>query len=1276
MKNLVKFALILCSLVAWVGCPGQTTIGNGTVITGGLAVQSLNALGGPITLVGDSSVSITPSGQNIQFHATGAAIAHVTNILKGDGSGNAIAATGSTNGSGDYQLPVTVSCSGTGISCSLIGTAWTITLTGAAGTGAVATGGPRNLAGYGSTSSTTVQPLPQIATIDSTLSLSTVNSVVAAFNCGSCTGNTGTVIIPDGVGLSLPFFNQTVGFPSANPGTGISDLRTGTHLYQMTSAGLACDARQITVSLTSSSANFTVTSGTLTAADTGKLMPIGYTVGGYNGTQYAFYPTITFVSGTSGTLSTSSPFTTSSPVVAWLGTDNNVALNGNGTTSIGAMGALGASNLVGLWPSGCSALSSQPLKWNNSQNLIGQSGATSFLIGSPALDVVTTVDASGNNINAPGLVFGNMQLVPDTSVDITRPYTVKSANGTVTNPTPVYRPDKNNTSAANNPLAPAWCVGCNNYVANTTQNSAVICVPNALGRTPAVGSEVMIPYSTAIFKSTISSTAGSCSAGFTPFTMAAALPNTSGYTLTQTPIYTSSSTTGIQNLAVALTAGSLSYPVTITLANACAPVPIYDSNMAPQGRLKLGSEVYQYLGVGYSTAANTCTMALWNGPTSTTGWGVGTVVAPMNPCYAQATTPWPVYPTINSGDSTPSGARTFPGLCVGNAGLAFPQANGNTYVGTGLYRANVDNLVIATAFFSPVNFASTTAGVYIGGNNQPYATTFSRVRISGTAFGLAEGEAGYGQHGIAAVGPTGQMDHFIAWSATVAYPMTIMGNQDFTINGVDAYTTALNPFNNTTIGASYGLYMTYSTDEQNGNVVQSTGGGTITDWNAEPENGTHIVTPQYSDTNCSTCTWNNDSMEGAGQNIAGSNNAINGGQWSGNAANPVILYGNNNTFNGTISTATGKISNVWGIGTYLNWGAQNTGFTPSAYGGGPNLAAAPGLIEPTSGYDNDSFRDGLLMKPPVSNKEGYFGPYEFGPNIDPGSIEPSPFQVGYTIDPTAPYSGAWVGCNVTSSTGCAPFHIGGFFGYYYIGQDQRVRGLPYVNNTMVKTTGNQTFTYQVKAVDPGGANDTCPGAATLLNTTVTTVAGIWTPVTNNMTFSGREGCILQFVFNNSTSADTVQVAYEQFQPVPNTVLIPAGTLTGGAACTPSNSLQGSDNSNFYICDSAGIIKAVPYTASAGTTTICSATITLSGSLGTITQGVLGSGTCTGATTTDVAVCSTPTNAFTLSGFVPSSSGIVTVNSQVTANTITINGENNTASSQTVSGPTYTCKVFR
>jgi hypothetical protein len=1245
MNRLGKIFAILSTVLSCVGCPGQTVLGNGTLFTGGLAVQSVNNLGGAIALVGDSTVSVTQSGQNIEFHATGAAIAHVTNILKGDGAGNAIGATGSTNGTGDFQLPITVACTGTGISCSLVGTTWTIVGSGAAGSGAVNSAAEYQMGCYPG-SGTTIGGCPGLYAIPNTASSSQLTTLLG----GLGTGN--SAVIPAGF-PEVPFTNSNVP---------VKDHRLGKEYVQASGYGISCDARTITISFSSGTTAFTVVGGGLSAADIGKTVSIGFTSGGYNGTQYSFLPTIATQAGSSGTFSTPTPAASGGNLTVPLGTPNDTAI-ANFMAALNSIYANFSSGAVGIFPAGCQMYAVGPINWNKWQSLLGQAANDTVLMTGPARDTFQTQDNNTGSVTQAGLIFDDILMIPDDSLDATRPITNISANGTSTSLTPVYRGIHQHMSDANNPCGPGYVTGsCQLYVANTTQNSALVCVPTALGRLPTVGQQVGFRDTPTAFTTTVASFAGSCTTGFSPVTMTAAFPNTSGYTLTQTEFVAG---TSIQNLASPITAGAMTYPVTITLSNPITPVPATESNVAQSGRIKIGSEEYQYIGVTFSSPY---TMILRNGPSTTVGWAASTAIFPMNPCYAKKEVPWPVTPTVNSGDSTPSGAVYFPGLCVGNAAVAMPEANGNIYVGTGFLRARLQNDICQT-----LGVGKNTACLYIQGNNAPYASTFSGWLSYGPDFGVAEGEAGQGQHGIAAVGPTGQGNHFEDWSIAGSWPMSFAGIQDSYIDRVDGSSTEINPFDGSNIGAAQVLYQGYSLDEQNGNVVQSTAGNHVEVFNVEPENGSHIENPVAVESDCPSCSYKANLFEGAGAYFGSTNQTVEDGQLSGSATNPVILYGSNIQIKNTITTLSGQVSNTYGVGSLLNWGAQNHVASPAGYGAGP-ITTVIGARETYDGSDGYAIDTGLGATPYVNRKSGYFSPDELGPFP---SVDASPMTTAFTVDQTLNVYGGngWVGCAVTSSTGCNPYHLDGFFGGVYIGNgSQRLAAINYAVTLALKTTSNQTLNFQIQALTPGAG---C-SASTPYNANVMVAGGQWNIVTlpSLVNLSGNSGCILGFEFDDSTSSDTLQVGYIDFTPVPGYVLIPPGTLTGGSSCSPPNSVQGSDNTNLYICDTAGIIKAVPMSGSSSTSTVCTATLTLSGSLTTGTQGVLATQTCTGATTTDTAICSTPTNAFTLSGFTPSSGGIVTINSQVTANTITINGENNTASTQTVSGPSYTCKVFR
>jgi hypothetical protein len=466
---------------------------------------------------------------------------------------------------------------------------------------------------------------------------------------------------------------------------------------------------------------------------------------------------------------------------------------------------------------------------------------------------------------------------------------------------------------------------------------------------------------------------------------------------------------------------------------------------------------------------------------------------------------------------------------------------------------------------------------YLSGNHVPYATTFLDFKIFGGDFGFAQGPSSKNEWNIGSVGPTGDGNDFENWSVTSAYIISMTGQQNSNINRWDAYSTSYNQYDGTANGSAAAIYLGYTRSETSGGGVQSTANNFITNWNAEPENGSHIDNSPYFYSGCNVCVYNANTFEGTGAVIEGSNTQITNEQVGASAGSPLIVYGNNNTIADTIDTQTGKVSNTYGVGSVLNWGSNNSISIPGAYGSGLNIAY-PGTRDKTLGYDSGSFRDGLAATPYVSDKEGYFSNYEFSLAVLAG-VDPAPTSTYTTIDTSAPESGSYVGCNIGPSYGCAPFHIGGFFGYYYIGADNRIAAIPYVATAAFKTTSNQTFNLQVNAFSDGSAGSTCGGFVQATNVSVTTVGGQWTTVSYPANFTGASGCIVQFVWQDSTSADQLEIAYMDFQPVPKIHMLStvSSSIEGTTCHVPG--ILGQDGSYIYVCAGTGpyTIKRSPLT---------------------------------------------------------------------------------------------------
>ena len=229
--------------------------------------------------------------------------------------------------------------------------------------------------------------------------------------------------------------------------------------------------------------------------------------------------------------------------------------------------------------------------------------------------------------------------------------------------------------------------------------------------------------------------------------------------------------------------GSGSCPSTITLSNSISPVPGYEANVAPfrcRSRSTASSSLYfSRSNAGNATPAKTLynIQCAQNG-TVRAAHATNATVVPLNnfePSY-----PWPVTPTLNSGDTTPSGtAGYFPGWNVGNAAFAFPVATGiSTASGsTGAWSANskIENL----SFFAWPNEingeawqeVNHTAMMYMV--SPSYASVFSNLYTLYLFYGIAIGAPSIENGTYFSVQPTADGTHWDGITIYAANPVNI-----------------------------------------------------------------------------------------------------------------------------------------------------------------------------------------------------------------------------------------------------------------------------------------------------------------------------------------------------------------------------------------------------------------------------------------------------------------------------------------------------------------------
>ncbi len=483
----------------------QVAIGSGC--SGG-CVTALNGISGGMALTPGSNITVAPSGQNIEISA----------------------ATGvpSVNG----VTAATTIAPGANITVSTSGNTITVAAAGGAGTGAVGSGNQYQDATYpNSGSTTTVGALTNKYTVPTGLSTSQLNTLFSSLS-------TGDVAIQNGDSIT-PFSNPNF--------VGVQDLRETFPVkpWNVKESGAQCDLTGAFGSTTQGSSTVTATSGRFfNAADVGKNLEfVG--IDPSTGLKERWDPVVTsFISTTQVSVSPSvAPFTVSSYSMQ-IGHRDDAAI-------AAAFGQFSFTRPIEFPVGNC---------WSDTIAVFGQSfhgisSTRSQVTGLAGKDVLSGLDPSkgGFQSMSPGMQVHDLAINFDPRINATQPWEDMNAAGTLTTHPANYRPAGIFTVWANYPLGPGWIegpgvhnTGAINGVAVTTQNSAVICIPTSETQ-PPVGQTIIFPYFATIFTSTVSSLTGSgCAGGTNPLTMAAALPNTSGYTTTQSEWFAGTSVQKIQ----------------------------------------------------------------------------------------------------------------------------------------------------------------------------------------------------------------------------------------------------------------------------------------------------------------------------------------------------------------------------------------------------------------------------------------------------------------------------------------------------------------------------------------------------------------------------------------------------------------------------------------------------------------------------------------------------------------------------------------------------------
>lgn len=1080
------------------------------------------------------------------------------------------------------------------ITCSTTSGITTCTAAGGGLTGAVNTGAQYQDMFYAA-GGTTASPLTHRYTVPVG---QTAAQVAAQF---SGTSNS-TVTIQNGDFNHFPFVNTT---------NWVNDSRADipTLGWNVKQSGAQCDMQQDTASVSSGTATLTITGGnySLQTSDAGdptthlgnKAIEI---VGLVAGVPTVFDASIIGVSSsTSATLSANSPFSLSNYSV-YIGHDDTAAF-------LSAIGLWQGRNMeITLPSSGTCWTSTVPLQ---GQSMGGVGHSASTWVGKAGRDVLAANDPTNGGFvaNGSGQHIHDMTIGFDARIDSTKPWSLDN-NGTTTVQTPTYRPWGILTYLANNPLGYGWIQGAQNGIAAVTNGSNVMCLPSGIALPPISSQPIFFPYQaagTSIFKTTVSSYAGSCGSG-SPVTLGTAwTPPTN----TQAEWFTG---TSVQTISTAISSGTTintSNPLTITLANNINPTPLnqpypgsdtLDSNVAPFGTVIIDGEQFTYFGTSAYPASTSTTYTLTltgraqNGTTAASH-STGAIIAPLNPYHP--TWPWPVFNTSggspNGITSTPATAEYFPGLSSGVSAISFANYNGADWAGgesvvdaifQNLAFQQYPQLVLSGENGVSFQIQNSTTCMYIVA--LPFHSRFENVDCYNAQMGFIEGAPAINQNNYFANGfPTGDSNVWYGIGVhSAAFPFDFVGGGSQIYDGWQTFSQnggTIGMSNYPAVGAYSGAGSGWMWSGTYGDAfipgIQS-GSKYLNARNFYIEletGGTNGLIPAFRFGCLTICQWTLNPNGGGVGFITGLNNTFDKGVFPNQgAASPMINLGTNTVLDHVAGLGSQLISNTYGISSYLSWGLG--GYSGGTVANGDQGGIGPygnlqvGSQAPVFGQTAHAFETGNDANPEVSADSANIFPYEFGLS---GAFDANPF-LAVVHDDTAPVSASYVSCNVLTSGGCTTFQFNQG-GRIAIGPSQRLSFQQYVVHYAFETpAGANVFLFNVGAVNSGTG---CTGIGTLLSKSITTSGTGWLKGQATVDLSGLSGtgCLLTLGTVNSATNTQVRTAYVIMAPVWTSIdlAVPSDSIYH-TSCSVNGRQYGTSSTGYtYTCVGGTINRTGP-----------------------------------------------------------------------------------------------------